>query len=284
MKKFAIVSVLIWVVCIAAAEEWNIGADVSLILNQNAYSNNWNGSEKGSVSWSLNTEFSAEKQLNPKFHNRNTLQMAFGQTHSQYLNSEGKKRWGRPDKTTDEIDFESLLRLTLGGFVDPFASFRWESQFLDYGQDETKFVNPNILTETFGVAKMLVSEENRELSARLGAAFKQYFDDFQDANTNDGGVEFVGVYRSPFAQGVLRYRSKLTLYQAIYYSEADEVKGTDFEDDWKQVRMNWENTFTANLTRLVNVTLFFQAVYDKRQINEMQFKQTLGLGLTYNLF
>ena len=253
-------------------------------MNQNSYSDNWTGGEMGSISWAFNANLLAEKQLNEKLHNKNTLKLAFGQTHSQYVFTKAdgttEKRWAKADKTTDLIDFESLFRFTLGLALDPFAGVRWESQFLDESGTDVKMINPNIFTETFGVAKVFMKTENKELSARLGAAFKQYFDSNIDNSTNDGGVEFVGEFKSPLANKVFNYSTKLVLYKALFFSESDVVE----DDAWEMVRMDWEHILTAQLTTLINFNLYFQLIYDETQIDEIQYKETLGLGFTYKLF
>jgi hypothetical protein len=259
-------------------------------MNQNSYSDNWAGEEKGSISWAFNSNLLAEKQLTKKIHNKNTLKLAFGQTHSQYVAVDSTKKWAKPDKTTDLIDFESMFRFTLGIVIDPFASVRLESQFLDESSDETRSFNPNILTETFGIARVFIKDEKRELSSRLGAAFKQYIDSNTDENTNDGGIEFVTEYRSPLANDLINYNTKLNLYKALYYSESDNIS-EEYEDDWKAVRLNWEHIFTATITKLINLNLYVGLIYNEmdrdlnaESIDEVQFKQTLGLGFTYKLF
>lgn len=283
MKKLIFFVILMTFLWSLSAEGWTKSADISLNLNQNEYSDNWAGSELGSISWAFNANMLAEKQLNPKLNNKNTLKLAFGQTHNQYLNANGERKWAKPEKSTDLIDFESMFRFTLGLVVDPFASFRWESQFLDERGDEIKNINPNIFTESFGVARMFIKEENKELSARLGAAFKQYFDGYADESTNDGGLEFVGEYKSPLAKGAISYNTKLVLYKALFYSLSDEEDNVDFTENWEQVRMDWEHILSASITKLINFNLYVQFIYDERQIDELQFKETLGLGFTYKL-
>jgi hypothetical protein len=266
-----------------SAEGWTKSADVSLNVTQNEYSDNWAGSELGSISWVFNANMLAEKQLQAKIHNKNTLKLAFGQTHNQYINLNGKRKWASPEKSTDLIDFESMFRFTLGLVVDPFASVRWESQFMDERGSEVKNLNPNIFTESFGVARLLLKEENRELSTRLGAAFKQYFDGYADENTNDGGLEFVGEFKSPLAMGAINYNTKLVLYKALFYSLSDDETNPDYTDNWEQVRLDWEHILSASITKLINLNLYIQFIYDERQIDELQFKETLGLGFTYKL-
>jgi len=284
MKKAVLILVLGLMVVGISAEGWNTEADVSLNLNQNEYSDNWAGAELGSISWAFNANLLAEKQLAAKVNNKNTLKLAFGQTHNQFVDLNGNKKWAKPAKSTDQIDFESMFRFTLGLVVDPFASLRWESQFMDERGTEVKNLNPNIFTESFGVARMFIKEDNKELSARMGAAFKQYFDSYVDESTNDGGLEFVAEYKSPLAKNAINYNTKLTLYKALFYSLSDDEANAAYTANWEAVRLDWEHIFTASITKLINLNLYFQFIYDERVIDEMQFKQTLGLGFTYKLF
>lgn len=275
MKYFISALIILGFSCLNATD-WNVKGDFSLTMNQNSYSDNWQGEENGSISWVSDVNFLAEKQLTAKIHNKNTIKLAFGQTHEQ----DTTNVWEKPKKTTDLIDFESMFRFTLNSFVDPFASLRLESQFLDESGDETKNFNPNITTEAFGLAKVFIKDESQELSTRFGAAFKQYFDGNQDESTNDGGLEFVGEYRKPFLQNLLNYNTNLNLYKPLFYSESDD----DENDDWKQVRMDWKHDLSLNITKFINLKLFVQLLYDKTEEEDVQLKQTLGLGLNYKLF
>ncbi len=285
MKKITLILVVMIVAAGLMADDWNMAADLSLTMNQNAYSDNWAGEERGSISWVFNANFLAEKQLTAKLHNKNTLKLAFGQTHTQMVDElTDEKYWAKPDKSTDLVDFESMFRFTLGAFVDPFASFRDESQFLDESEEETKIFNPNTITETFGIAKVFIKDDTQELSTRLGAAFKQYFDSNLDDNTNDGGVEFVAIYTKPFKENMIKYSTNLNLYKPIVYSESESLEGSEYEDDWKQVRMNWQHDVDISLTSLINLKLYIQLLYNEMVIDEIQFKETLGLGLSYKLF
>lgn len=293
MKKSSLILLIIIISTALLAEEWKIESKIGLSMNQNSYSDNWSGDEKGSVSWVSNFDFLAEKQLSPSFLNKNTLKLAFGQTHNQYIEAEsGDKKWAKPDKSTDEVDLESILFFTLGAFVDPYVSGRLESQFLDQSiPEETKMFNPNLITESAGVAKFFIKEEARELAARFGGSFKQHINSHEDIdNTSDGGLELVVDFKTPLANDVIDYTSKFNVYKALYYSEADDVEGTDFEDAWKAPRINWENQLTASLTKLINLTLNFNLIYNETDLDpdgmindELQYKQTLALGLSYQL-
>ena len=273
-----------------SAEPWKLEADANLTLNQNAYSDNWVGGEAGSISWAFNSNWLAERQLNPTLHSKSTLKLLFGQTHTQDVET---KDWAKPVKSTDLIDFESVMRFTLGAFVDPYAGVRIETQFLDQSDPEIdRYVNPVKFTESVGIAKVLIKEENREWSARLGAGLRQYLnrdvlnvmtDERETLTSNDGGLVFDSEFKTPLASEKITLQSKLTIFQALYYSEKDALAGLPNEDYWKAPDVNWENIFTAGITEHLMVNLYIQLLYDKEIDLAGRFKQTLALGLTYKL-
>jgi len=81
----------------------------------------------------------------------------------------------------------------------------------------------------------------------------------------------------------ITFTSKLSLFQALFYSEADKLKGQVNEDYWKSLDVNWENTFTASISKFLMVNLYVQLLYDREIARGGRFKQTLSLGLTYKL-
>jgi hypothetical protein len=271
-------------------EGWNVASDINLTLTQNAYSDNWTGGETGGLSWTLNSNTLAERQLTPGLHLRNVLKLSFGQTHSQ---DEETKEWARPVKSTDQVDLDSVLRFTRGWVVDPFLSGRVETHFLDVSDPEkSRALNPIVFTEGAGIARVFIKEENREWVTRLGGAFRQHMDrdalqegatERETVTTSDAGAEFVSEFRTPLADGAITLTSDLTVYQALYYSESDELEGLPNEDDWKSPDINWENTFAASITEHLVVNLYVQLLYDKEIDDDPRFKETLSLGFTFRL-
>jgi hypothetical protein len=292
MKRLAIS--LIWAIMIAPlilmAEPWQATLDANLMATQNAYSNSWTGGEAGALSWATNWNFIAQRQFNAKWNSKNTFKLSFGQTHSQEQES---KRWMKPVKSTDLIDFESMWRMTLGLFVDPFAAVRLESQFLDASQpDNIRYGNPLKFTESLGAAKSLFKEKDRELTFRLGAAFRQETNKGviidlagtkQDFSSNNGGAEFVADYKTPVGSDKISFASKMTVYKAVFSSQKDELAGLPNQDYWKQPDVGWENTLVAGISKYLMVNLYLQMLYDKEVDLRARFKQTLSLGLTYSI-
>lgn len=286
---------------IAIAQEepatgWQTTADLSLNLNQASYSDSWDGDENGSIIWTAKANVMAEKALSEQFHWRNTLKLAFGQTHSEYVGDDGKRKWESPEKSTDRIFFESLLRMTLGYFADPYAALTLDSQFYnvhtneaDSAQTLNKVLDPITLTESVGLGRTILTNEQTELFSRLGFAMRQHLmknvvsydpEEVDSESTTDGGLEWVTDLAHTFGGGNLKYVSKLRVFQALFNSEEDDLP----TDDWKTADLAWENTFSANVAKYIQVSLFAELLYDKEIDERGRFRETLGLGLSYTLF
>ncbi|MFH1754840.1 MAG: DUF3078 domain-containing protein [Candidatus Latescibacterota bacterium] len=274
----------------AAADPWNLSADLNLTLTQNAYSNNWVGGESGSLTWQFNSNSLAEKQMKAWLNNKNTLKLFFGQTHSQDKDS---KIWQAPVKATDLIDLESTFRFTLGSFVDPIFAVRAISQFFDQSDPaKERWLNPLDITETIGVARVFIKEENREWIARIGGGLKQNIN--RDRLVSEtgaretkivttAGFEFVNDYKTPVGGDKATYTSKLSVFQGVYSTESDKLVGLPNENDWKYPDINFENIFTVNLTKYLIMNLYMQILYDREISRSGRLKETMSLGITYKL-
>ena len=272
----------------AYAEPWTMSVDASLTVTQNAYSDNWSGGESGTANWLFLSNSIAEKQLTRRTHNKNVLKLQFGQNLIQDKDS---KSWREPEKSNDLIDLESVFRFDLETWLEPFVSGRLESRFIDQNDDDKSvYFNPVTLTGSAGAIKVLVKDDAREWTARIGFGLREHIarqvldatDGSRSTETaTDGGLEFVNDVRTPLARGRVTLTSKLIVFQALFNSESDDLEGLAGEDDWRAPDVNWENVFAVSITRYLNVTLYTQFLYDKEEDKAGRFKQTLGLGLTW---
>jgi hypothetical protein len=262
---------------------WKTTLEASLGLTQAAYSDNWQGGEVGSIIWAANLHGTAEKQLSSLFKWENDLKLAFGQTHNQ---DKETKDWAAPEKSTDKIRFDSILKFTFQSWVDPYVAGIFESQFYDASNPDKKFyINPMELTESAGASKTFYDDETGKAATRIGFGFRQkiarYYDSVNDETTSestyDGGVEWVTDWTKVLSE-TLNYTTKLSLFQAFFYSEAD-VEGIG--DDWKATDVFWENILTARVAKIVQVSLAWELRYDKQISPAGQFKETLALGLAW---
>ena len=284
------VVLLAWTASAEDAEPglWKKSLQVDLTTTQTSYSDSWVGGEAGSVNWVSNLNGSAEKALSPKLDFKSTLRLSFGQTLTQDAET---KTWSRPKKSTDLIDWENVLRVTLHKFVDPYGAFRLESQFVDARNPNKKiYLSPLKLTESVGLARQFYEKDKDVVISRLGFALRQIRKTViidEDLNTadstlHDGGLESVTDATFTF-NDKLKYTGKLSLYKAFFFSKSDQVKGTPYEDDWKAVDVNWENIVSASLTKIITVNLYTQLLYDKEVVDKGRFKETLAIGFVFKL-
>jgi len=266
---------------------WKLTSVASLNLSQSSFSDNWSGGDQGSVVWVLGFDAKAERQLSPRVNLANQLLLAYGQTLQQQRESEGSTRlvWATPRKTTDLVQFESTARLTLGGWVDPYASLRLDSQFRDESNPfGAVSLSPVRLTETAGIARVFQKTEERELISRLGLGLRETFARAivdpvtkrkESFSTRDGGFEWQTQATQPMLEKKVLYVGKLLVFLPVYYSRSNDLEGFDrdaraldptresVKDFWRTADVNFQNQFTTQITKLLAVSLAAQFVYDK---------------------
>ncbi len=266
----------------------------ALGLAQSSYSDNWQGGEAGSLIWAATHRSTAETWLSQSLLWNNELRMEFGQTHSQTK----AKDWLKPAKSSDKLRFDSILKIKRGWAVDPYLAFTFESQFLDASGVDKRYINPIDMTETIGVARDIFNKPDvRVLTTRLGFGVRQRIHEFdillpdstigsETKTTNDGGFEWVTDLILGSAKSKYSFVSKLTVFEAIFNSKKDEfvdnpATSDDERDFWKSPDLNWDNSFRANISSILQTSLGWQLLYDKEIHLGGRLKQTLTLGLTY---
>ena len=287
MKRGVTLFLIIALAIIVNAEAWHNELTAGVNINLDNYSDNWAGTEVSNIAWVFNINAIAEKQVTKIFNTKNTAKLSLGQT----MNKDNvTDTWMDPNKSTDIIDIESIERLTMGWFADPFAGVRMESSFID-GSDtaQTFYVNPIRLTESFGIARILFKSENSQLSVRGGAAIRQLIDysaadslgDLYTDIINDGGIELIGDYNTPLLDGAVLYTAKVTLYKALFNSQSDILAGTPQENNWKAVDVYFDNILSAKITDFININMNVQILYDKEIIDDIRHKENLSIGINY---
>ncbi len=292
MKTFKVTLVFFALIAFGSfawADSWVISSDASLTLTQNAYSDNWEGEEAGSISWTFNSNTQAKKEIYPWLKSRSILKLEYGQTASQNVET---KDWSAPQKSADLIDFETIFRFPINWYVDPYASLGLKSQFDDGSNENSGFFDPVVYQESAGIIKAFLDDENRDLTTRLGFAFKQGVDrevlqpngiDRRTEYFREGGFEWVTDALLPIPKSNVVYKGKLTLFKAVYSSYEDEFQSMPKGDYWQEIDITWENTFSASIMKYVMVKLDINLLYDKEIDKAGRLKETLSLGLTYIL-
>jgi hypothetical protein len=242
---------------------WKVDIISNLLIGWNHYDDNWTGDELSSFSWIAKCDAIFERQFTKLVNNRNTLRLAYGQTRLQQKDSTGDRKWLDFEKSTDLVDFESLLRFTPKTVIEPFVSIRFISQFYDARDtNQARAFNPFELTESFGGSRSLVKTGLVEWDARLGGAVRQSVDRMrarEDWVTNDGGVELVTGLKAHNKAAWWSFASALKIYEALFSSIAEQ----DTENNWRYPDINWENSLVINLTKYIMLNWYMQLLYDK---------------------
>ncbi len=267
-------------------DRWVLSLNTNLLFTVNTYSNNWTGSEEGTITWISQLNGSAKKQLNSWLQTQNFLKLAFGETYTQ---DDENERWSSPSKTTDLIDVESRMLFTLGGQIDPFVSARMISQFWDRRDTlDDLYINPLELTESFGGAVDIISGDNLSWNVRLGGALRQTID--REAGEQDilfinrGGFDLGSELTATTISGVIEFSSLINVYQAVVRlsEDGDEEDGVIREQYWYYPDMNWENSIKINVARYIMLNAYVQLLYDKELVSGVRLKETFSFGLTYS--
>jgi len=275
MDKIKIIAVTLLIVpslILAEQEPWEIFLDANLTMTLNTYSNSWTGEEAGSFSWASRLLLEANKQLHKKFRVENTLKLGFGQSKIQDKDTD---KWSKIQVSTDLIDFETVNKFTLDGFVDPYIAGRVQTTFLDASptNHEVKYANPIIITESFGASRRIIKKDDHKLSTRFGGAAYQRINRKVKA-TNDGGLELVTNYLINAKENIITYTSFLNLYQALMSSENANNK-------WKTIDIDWQNNLSVNVTKYIMIGFMFQMLYDRDISEDLRTRQLLSVGLTF---
>jgi hypothetical protein len=279
---------LFFVATTLCADPWKLDLNANLTTGVNSYSNNWVGGEAGSFTWAAQFLGVAEKQMIKQLNTKTTLKLQFGQTEVQ---NKETKQWGSPQKSSDLIDGEELLRLTLDAWVDPFLSVRAISEFLD-GSDTSfvRYCNPVEVTEALGASRALVKNDLIGWNTRLGAAARQLVDRHHlDAAatarttdvTSDGGLELDMDLKANNKAKWVEFLSTLRVYEALASSKANAFKGASAENDWRYPHVKWENTLTLTFAKYLMLNLSAFLYYDKDISSDVRIKETFTAGLTY---
>lgn len=264
---------------------------IDITATESAYSSSWVGGEASSASWVANCNIVFASPLFEDLEVRSRFKFSFGQTYTQNLET---KVWNKPIKSTDLIDLDNVFSRPIDWLidwpVDPYLAQRIETQFYDGSNPRKKLpLSPVKFTESFGVTRTFYKKDKKLVVSRLGFAIRQTITKtitdtialtHELLTTNNRGIESVSEVDLPLHKHV-RYNGKLSLFKSLYDSKSYDLKGTEFENDWKAVELNFENGFIGKVTKHITFNLYLQFLYDKRISRQVRIKQTLALGLVY---
>ena len=96
LAKLTLLFLVAFSLSLLSAKGWEVDSDILINLTQGIYSDNWSGSEQSTVTWVAQSNTTAQKQMKEWLNNKNTLKLAFGQTHQEKgdIDGDGEVEWG----------------------------------------------------------------------------------------------------------------------------------------------------------------------------------------------
>ncbi|MCX7880809.1 MAG: DUF3078 domain-containing protein [Ignavibacteria bacterium] len=256
------------------SSNWTPLGVLGLNISQIAF-HNWTQGGDNSIAWTFIGNFGLDYNSTSWSFN-NKLKIAFGMN----------KLGDNPFRTTDnELFLENVLIRKLGWFADPYFSNIVRTIIANgYNYKTTPetqiagFFDPGYISQSIGFAYSI----EKLFRFRLGIGFQEtftnkfrhYTDDTQtpdklEAFKFDTGIESVSELDLPIDENLF-YQSKIRLFSRF--------KSLDVWD------VRWDNLITAKINKYLNVNLNVLVIYEKQQSLKTQIKESLQLGITYNLF
>lgn len=254
-------------------EGWKVNAVVGAGLSQAAFSNWAQGGENSfayTLSGLVNGTLYGERSRWS-----NTLSLRYGQ--AQIGDDQAKK-------TDDEIYFESIFVYRVWSPFHPYAAATVRTQFApgyNYPDNAprvrvSKFFDPAYLTQSVGV----IYEPGPIFTSRLGVAMREvitsefplYADDTSTPTIEktrfDIGMEWVSTLNYEFLPNMV-YVSRLELFAPFNAFDRAVVR--------------WDNVVSGKINSWFSVNLGVQVLNDVNVTPRTQLKQTLTLGVSYQL-
>jgi len=266
---------------------WTNDIVLGLDANQLLLNKHWKGGGKSNFTWKIYSrmEFNYERK---KINWKNSLYLAFGQ-----ISVEEDEKWRSPEKSTDIINFDSVLKLRLKKFIDPYIAFSLDTQFHEGFNPKTKqlisrFANPLQISQSAGIARNISDAKKLQLTTRVGCSIKEVIatdSRFRNLWTGDeakwmktdGGIEWLTESKSVFKNGIM-LTNRLKLFQAVISSISPKK---DPNKNWKALDVYFEQMFSAKLSQYFVFNVVIKIIYDRDTSPGWQLWESTSFGLTY---
>lgn len=260
---------------------WRRSFSTGLNLNQASFSDNWKAGGVSSIA--LNTFLNARADYKwERVSWDNSVQLQYG-----FLKNKGEGL----RKSIDRLYLDTKYGVGFSSDWNAFVSLNFLSQFAkgyaydvdDTGMDRliSNFLSPGYLTFALGAEY----KPNPNFSLRL-SPFAPRFTFLLDENVARN--ERYGVPEGD----KIRTEILSAMVQADYMKDLAEninlrlnyVANINYQDlNMKRIDHRLNAVLTAKVNRYINVNLMGNLIYDYDQDSEVQYSQSLGLGLMYSL-
>ena len=251
---------------------WNIAGEASLNFSQTSFSKNWQAGGQSSIAGLGLFNVSAKYAKN-KSAWESSLDIKYGLT-----------KQGEEDLRKTDDNFEILSKYGYQAAENWFysAMFSFKTQMTD-GKHESnrdsvisRFLAPGYILTSLGmdykqgdVFSLLLAP----VTGKLTMVFDDTFSDEGRFGVDPGEkirLEFGASIKSTFVKEILKnvtLNSKL----GMFYNYLEDP----------QIDIDWEMLVNMKINQFLSTNVVTQLIYDKDQVDKVQFKEIIGIGLTY---
>jgi hypothetical protein len=259
--KILIILLLFQTTCFTQTS-WKKSLDGSISFSQVSL-DNWVAGGDNSWSWQCNLNGNLDKKTTTN-NWTNSLKIIYGMSQ---LGDQS------PRKSADEFKFDSVFTFSKSNFLNPYISFQALTQLasgIDYKNDPDKIVSytfdPLYITESAGFEYNLFGIIN----SRYGLAAKQIIVNKTTIinSKSELGSNIVGQYQNTLFD-FLKIDTTLQFFS--------NFKG------WNKIDIYWDTNITAKITETIGWLFYLNIIYDDDLSTQKQIRQTLNIGLTFDL-
>ena len=261
-------------------QKWYFYGQNSLVFSQASFSN-WNsgGNNNISVLGKINYNLSYR---NRKHYLENILQLGYG-----FLAAEGQSN----RKTEDFINLMTNYGYDLGRNYYLSTGFQFVSQFTagynysetpdpEYSDRISKFMAPGYLNIGLGISYN--PNENFQVIFRPANGKFTFVNDPHLQKKGRYGLEYDGQSIRTELGAMLNF-----IYRVKILKDVNLDNQLNFFSNYvthpERVDISYNGTLNIRFNKFISTVVSLDLVYDHDQIQKLQRKQTLGIGLSYNL-
>ena len=297
MKRLCFLFLLLPCLAFGHSLKMDADLDIGLFFTEGACGNDWDVEKLGSISWTGKLKGSAAFQPFSWLEYKVIRNVCFGQTHRRYRDESDQLRWAHPEMFANRSEQEHMLKFIINKkWVDPYYLYRSENLLVGEEKAGRRKRDCNIQDVFgYGLAREMINTPDTKLNLRLTATHRiknekfeytfQYPDFFggfvvtYEVQKRDFGVEWAAEYKQRFNKINGRLRSDLKLYQAF-----DRRPLREWATRGKQpLEVNWDTDFTIKIWKCLVANLNFALKYDIEEVDKVQWRQMLNLGIGYSL-
>ena len=258
-------------------KNWSIEGQNTLMLNQAAFSN-WVGGGANNVGWLVGVNYNFTYQKDKDLWENNII-LGYGRNNTQGLGNR---------KTQDNINISTNYgrAISQSWYVSAGASFisQFDNGYADGNNPSAAKISSFMAPGYLNIGAGFTYKPNEDFTLTLRPANArmtfvldkdlQYKGNYGLKNDGDSMLFQFGFYADASYKVKLMENIHLTNKAWLF---------SNYLDHPERIAMGYSGILNLKINKYISSNITLDLVYDHNQIRKVQLKQTLGLGLAYNI-